>query len=153
MFETKINSKGYYFDPEKKISFYLSIFKNFINLNDNVIRIRIAADGTQIGKNLTVLNISFAFLNEIKFPENKSKIFFYNFIINLSLQIIFNYSKENKNSSKKERQKVYRANREDCNFLLGCFNIMKEDYDEIKISMKELCESFKALKKLKSENG
>lgn len=29
---------------------------------------------------------------------------------------------------------------------------MKEDYDEIKISMKELCESFKALKKLKSEN-
>lgn len=76
MFETKINSKGYYFDPEKKISFYLSIFKNFINLNDNVIRIRIAADGTQIGKNLTVLNISFAFLNEIKFPENKSKVFF-----------------------------------------------------------------------------
>ena len=79
LFETKINSKGYYFEPEKKILFYLTIFKNFININDNIIRIRIAADGTQIGKNLTVLNISFAFLNEIKFPENKSEIYFFNY--------------------------------------------------------------------------
>lgn len=67
------NSKGYYFNPGEKILFYLSIFKNYIKMPDDLLRIRIAADGTQIGKHLTVLNISFSFLNEIEFPKNKSK--------------------------------------------------------------------------------
>ena len=77
IFETFFNPKGYYFDPKKKILYFLSLFKNMMDLNDNILNIRIAADGSKIGRNLTVLNISFSFLNAIKLPEPKS-IYLYN---------------------------------------------------------------------------
>lgn len=58
------------------------------------------------------------------------------------------------NSSKKNNHsdKAYRANREDSNFLLGCFQINKEDYDELKVSLKELITSFEKLKKIQFED-
>lgn len=72
IFKAQKNSKGYFFDPEEKFQFYLRTFKNEIDLSDNVLKIRLAADGTQIGKNLTVLNISFSYLNKIDFKSIES---------------------------------------------------------------------------------
>ena len=61
LFEPLSNTKGFYFNPEYKILFYLKNFINCIDLSDKKISIRLAADGTQIAKNLTFLNISFQF--------------------------------------------------------------------------------------------
>ena len=73
VFKIFSNTKGFYFNPEEKISFYLSIFHNHIEIKDNILYIRLAADGTRIGRNLNVFNISFSILNKIQFPLNKSK--------------------------------------------------------------------------------
>lgn len=78
LFQVKCNTKGYYFDPREKFLFYLKNFINFMNIDGNKLKIRLAADGTSIGKNLTVLNLSFSFLNSIEFPTS-SKLFFINF--------------------------------------------------------------------------
>lgn len=72
VFEIFSNTKGYYFNPKEKISYYFSLFYNHIEIKDNILKIRLAADGTRIGKNLTVLNISFSILNKIQYPINKS---------------------------------------------------------------------------------
>lgn len=71
VFKTYGNSRGYYFDPEEKFRFYLKIFKNFINIDDDILKIRLAGDGTQIGKSLSVFNFSFSFLNKIKFEDSE----------------------------------------------------------------------------------
>lgn len=78
VFKVYNNEKGYFFSPEEKITFYLSSFKHSIVIDRHhnekpLIMIRLAADGTQIGRNLTVLNISFSFLNKIKYQKDKSE--------------------------------------------------------------------------------
>lgn len=44
----------------------MRIFKDEISIREHIINIRLAGDGTNIGKNTTILNFSFGFLNEIK---------------------------------------------------------------------------------------
>ncbi len=43
----------------------MKIFKDIIKIENNTINIRLAGDSTNIGKNLSVLNFSFGFLDEI----------------------------------------------------------------------------------------
>ena len=56
---------GEYVDLKQKIDYYLKIFKDIIKIENNTINIRLAGDSTNIGKNLSVLNFSFGFLDEI----------------------------------------------------------------------------------------
>ncbi len=60
---------GEYCNPKEKIDYYLKIFKDTIKIENNTINIRLAGDSTNNGKNLSVLNFSFGFLNEIDHPE------------------------------------------------------------------------------------
>lgn len=57
-----------------------------------------------------------------------------------------------KKKSSKETEKTYRTNREDSNFLLGCFNVIKEDYDEIRDSLRELSQFLENLKEIKYQD-
>ncbi len=44
----------------------MRIFKDDLRIRNSHINIRLAGDGTQIGSNLSVLNFTFGFLDEIK---------------------------------------------------------------------------------------
>ncbi len=61
----KTNTLGSYYDPKQKIEYFFRLFKDHIVMRDNTINIRLAGDGTQIGKNYSVLNFSFGFLDDI----------------------------------------------------------------------------------------
>lgn len=58
-----------------------------------------------------------------------------------------------KNSkSKKDKNKKVRSNREDSNFLLGCFKIKKEDHAELEKSLCELNSIFENLNEISLDN-
>ena len=59
LFQIHTNTSGSFFDPKEKIEFFLNIFHNDMVINDNTIHIRLSGDGTQIAKNLSVLNFTF----------------------------------------------------------------------------------------------
>ena len=63
-FKYKRNNYGVFNDPEQKIKYYLRLQKDNLNIVENTIHIRLAGDGTNIGKNFSVLNFSFSFLNK-----------------------------------------------------------------------------------------
>jgi len=63
-FKYKRNNYGVFNDPEEKIKYYLRLQKDNLNIVENTIHIRLAGDGTHIGKNFSVLNFSFSFLNK-----------------------------------------------------------------------------------------
>jgi len=53
-------------DPKQKIDYYLNIFKEIIRIENNTINISLAGDSTNIAKNISVINFSFGFLDEIR---------------------------------------------------------------------------------------
>jgi len=65
-FKIESNSMGSYVSPREKIEYYVRIFKDDLRIRNSHINIRLAGDGTQIGSNLSVLNFTFGFLDEIK---------------------------------------------------------------------------------------
>jgi hypothetical protein len=63
-FRYKTNASGVYNLPEEKMKYYLKLHKDKLDIKDNTIHIRLAGDGTNIGKNYSALNFSFSFLNK-----------------------------------------------------------------------------------------
>ena len=59
-----------------------------------------------------------------------------------------NLESKKKIKQKDNQQKIYNSNREDCNFLLGCFMIDHENYDEVKKCLEELCAYFESLNEI-----
>jgi len=57
--------------PKDKIVYYVNQFKNQITIQNNTLHIRLAGDSTNIGKNISVLNFSFGFLDKIKFENSE----------------------------------------------------------------------------------
>jgi len=101
-------AKGTYVDPKDKIVYYFNLFKNQITIQNNTIHIRLAGDSTNIGKNISVLNFSFGFLDKIKFENNE------------------------------QQSLTTNPNAVTGNFSLGVFLIKSESYDEIKESLAEI---------------
>ena len=101
-FKLKPNSMGTYVSPKDKLEYYIRLFKKDMRIRNNHLDIRLAGDGTQVGSNLSCLNFTFGFLNEIK------------------------------------HKSCTNPNTVTGNFSLGTFWIKTEDYDDIKIALKEI---------------
>ena len=80
MFQIKENEFGVFLLIEEKLRFRLEMFftkkygivddlKDMKNFRDDIIHVKLSADGTQIGRNLKLLNLTFTIINE----GNKAK--------------------------------------------------------------------------------
>ncbi len=65
-FKIETNTMGSYVSPEKKIGYYIRYFKESLRFRNNHINIRLAGDETEVGSNLSVLNFTFGFIDQIK---------------------------------------------------------------------------------------
>ncbi len=104
------NSMGTYVSPSEKIKYYIRLFKKDMRTRNNHINIRLAGDGTQVGSNLSCLNFTFGFLNDVKHKSSTN------------------------------------PNTVTGNFALGTFWIKTEDYNDIKIALKEIFDELKGMK-------
>ncbi len=119
-FNIKTNSMGCYVSPKEKIEYYLRYFKDDIRIRNNLVNIRLAGDGTQVGSNLSVLNFTFGFLDKMKRQD----------------------------SDEDELTSKLNPNNVTGNFSLGTFIIKREDYNELKIALTEVLDELKLLKKI-----
>jgi len=60
----KQNEKGFYIDVKFKIEFILTYLLGDIIIENDIIKIKICADSTNIGRNIKILNLNFTCLND-----------------------------------------------------------------------------------------
>ncbi len=57
-------------DPKQKMEFYLKVFKDKLMIQNNTINIRLSGDGTEAGRNFSLLNFNFGFIDPVKTGQN-----------------------------------------------------------------------------------
>jgi len=119
-------------DPKEKMEFFLKLFKDKLIIKNNTVNIRLSGDGTEAGRQFSLFNFNFGFIDPVKpglYEPNQSK-------------------NKNKTHLLSGNESILNPNTVTGNFCLGSFNVEGESYEKLKNCLPNLLEILSLINKL-----